>query len=110
MKRDDGGSVTAELAVALPAVVLLIVLCVASLAAAARQVRLEQAAAQAARLVARGEDDARTAGAVAALVAGATLEVTADGELVCAVVTAPSGVPLPVPPLRARSGALGGGW
>jgi Flp pilus assembly protein TadG len=58
--------VTAEFAVALPAVVLVLVLGVSALSAAGRQVRLQDAAADAARLVGRGEDPARAGSAVAA--------------------------------------------
>jgi hypothetical protein len=61
---DDGGSATAEFAVIVPAVVLLIALTAGSLSAVGRLVRLEQAVAQAARLAARGET-----GRVAELVA-----------------------------------------
>ena len=52
---DDRGSVVAEFAVALPAVVLVLVLGAGALSAGARHVRLQDAAADAARLVARGE-------------------------------------------------------
>ena len=52
--RDEQGSATAEFAVVLPAVVLVIALTIGGLAAAGRQVRLEHGAAQAVRLAARG--------------------------------------------------------
>lgn len=106
-RRDERGSVTAEFAVVVPAVVLVMLLCAATLTGAARQVRLEQAVAQAARLAARGEDDARVWGAAAAL--GGTVSVRDDGDLVCATATAPPAVALPLPPLRASSCALSGG-
>jgi hypothetical protein len=108
MSGHDRGSVTAELAVVMPAVVLVIVLAVASLSAAGRQVRLEQATAQAARLAARGEDDAAARAAVAAA-GGVALRIGAEGDLVCVDAAAPARVPLPVPDLRARACALGEG-
>lgn len=107
-RHDDGGSATAEFAVVVPAVVLLIALTAGTLTAVGRQVRLENAAAQAARLAARGEPD-RTSAIVAAIADGAVEGVTVDGDLVCVAATAPSGVPLPLPPLRARACALDGG-
>jgi len=62
---DDGGSATAEFAVIVPAVVLLIALTAGSLSAVGRLVRLEQAVAQAARLAARGDGLRRRPRAVA---------------------------------------------
>ncbi len=47
--RADRGSVTAELAVAMPAVVLLVAFCVGAVGLAGQQVRLQHSAAQAAR-------------------------------------------------------------
>lgn len=109
VRRDDRGSVTAEFAVVVPAALLVVLLAVATLLAAGTQIRLEHGAAQAARLVARGEDDARARSAVTAAVTGAGLDIRRDGDLVCAVTTVASGVPLPLPPLRAESCALAGG-
>lgn len=107
-RHDDGGSATAEFVVVVPAVVLLIVLTAGTLTAVGRQMRLENAAAQAARLAARGESD--RAGAVVEAIADARVDaVAADGDLVCVTASAPSGAPLPIPPLRARSCALDGG-
>ena len=51
----DRGSVAAELAFALPAVVLALLLGAGALGAAARQVSLQDAAADAARLLGRGK-------------------------------------------------------
>lgn len=105
----DAGSATAEFAVVVPAVVLLIALVAGTLSATGRQVRLEHAAAQAARLIARGESDGGAEHVLAAI-AGATLsDISVDGDLVCVEVTAPAGLAVPVPALRARSCALDGG-
>jgi len=109
MRGDDRGSATAEFAVVVPAVVLVIALTAGCLAAAGRQVRLEQGVAQAARLAARGEPADRVTGIVAAVAGGAVDGVSDDGDLVCVSASAPTRLPLPVPPLRARSCALSGG-
>ncbi|MFV0375113.1 TadE family type IV pilus minor pilin [Microbacterium sp.] len=105
---DDRGSVTAELAVALPAVLLVIVLAVSALGVGGAQVRLEQAAAQGARVAARGEAE-RVPEVVAALTGSATAVVSASGDLVCVTTSADAPGPLPMPPLVARSCALGEG-
>ncbi|WP_341997702.1 hypothetical protein MRBLWH7_003999 [Microbacterium sp. LWH7-1.2] len=85
---DDRGAVVAEFAVALPAVVLVLVLGVGALAAASRQVRLQDAVADAARLSARGESDQRVRDAVATTVGEASVEITPRGDLVCVSATA----------------------
>ena len=105
---DDRGSVAAELAVALPAVLVVLVLGIGALFAASTQVRLQDVAADGARLVARGEPEDRAAGVVAQ-VAGASAAVSWSGELVCVTASASprvAGVPIP---LRAVSCALDGG-
>ncbi|GAA3760474.1 hypothetical protein GCM10022240_11430 [Microbacterium kribbense] len=108
-RRGDRGSVTAEFAVAVPAVVLVLVLGAATLGACSRQVRLQDAAADAARLVARGESTARAGSVLAGAVAGATARVARHDDLVCVIASAPAGLPVPIPPLRASSCALDGG-
>jgi len=60
-----------------------LVLGVGALAGAARQVRLQDAVADAARLSARGEADQRARDAVSAAVAGASVEIAPRGDLVC---------------------------
>lgn len=109
LRRDQRGSVAAEFAVVAPAVVLVVLLAVTTLAASGRQVRLEQAAAQGARLAARGESDGRVRAIVADLVDGAGAGIRTEGELVCVEATASHSVPLPLPPLRATACALAGG-
>jgi len=106
MRRDERGSVAAEFAVTVPAVVLIIVLAVSALSVGARQVRLEHAAAQAARLAAREESPDRVQAAASALASGATVQTRREGDLVCADLSAGVGVPLPLPDLRATSCAL----
>ncbi|MGP3534751.1 TadE family type IV pilus minor pilin [Microbacterium sp. RD1] len=97
---------TAEFAVALPAVLLVVLLGLGALGAGARQVRLQDAAADAARLVARGEEPARAMALVAA--AGGSAAVEEGGDLVCVVARAPAALP-GLPEAVARSCALAGG-
>jgi len=107
---DDRGAVAAELALALPAVVLTLLLGAGALGAAARQVSLQDAAADAARLLARGEQTAAAAGRVTAAVPGAGFASRADGDLVCVTASLDVAVGgLISLPLRASSCALDGG-
>lgn len=78
---------TAELAVALPAVVLLLAFCIGAVGVAGQQVRLQYAAAQAARDAGRQQSD----------------------DVVCVTLTEPAGPPLAALTLSARSCAPGGG-
>lgn len=106
--RGERGSVAAEFAVALPAILLVLWLAVGTLGAGARMVRLQDAAADAARLSARGESDVRAA-AVVKSVGGSAL-ILLRGDLVCVTASAPFPLPLlPLPPLSATSCALAGG-
>jgi hypothetical protein len=105
----DRGSVSAEFAVALPAIILLLVLCVGVLSSASRQVRLQDATADAARLIARGDDEARALGLISGAVPDARGSVESEGDLVCVSASAPLGVPLLDMRLTASSCALDGG-
>ncbi len=102
-RRGDRGSVTAEFAIALPAAVLVLALGAGVLAACGHQIRLQDAATDAARLAARGEAD-RGTGLVSDV--GGAASVSHDGDLVCVTATAPVGAPLVGIVLRARSCAL----
>ena len=74
------GAVTAEFAVALPAVLLVLGLLLAGSAAGLTQLRLEEAARAGARALARGEDAAAVGGIVRQLAGeSARSTVTADG-------------------------------
>ncbi|HEX7352956.1 TadE family type IV pilus minor pilin [Brachybacterium sp.] len=73
--RDDRGSATAETAIVLPVVVVMVVLVLFTGAGLGSQLRLESAARGAARELARGED-AATAVAVAQRIGGEDIEVT----------------------------------
>lgn len=108
--RAERGSVAAELAVALPAALLALLLGVGALSAAATQVSLQDAAADAARLIGRGESTSRAAGVVATAVDGARSASRADGDLVCVTASVDLRVGRIIAvPLRASSCALAGG-
>lgn len=104
MMRSDRGSVTAELALALPAVALVLACCLTGMQVAAQQVRLQDAAAAAARALARDE----ALSVAARLYPGASVAGHSDGDLVCATLTARATGMLPIR-LRATGCALGGG-
>lgn len=90
---DAAGSVAAEFTVAIPAVVVVLACCVGGIQAASQQVRLTDAAADAARSLARGDPiDVATSRAQA--VAGeASLSTSQSGDFVCVTLTAMAGFP-----------------
>lgn len=78
VRRCERGMVTAELAVAIPAVVLVLALCLVAVGAAVDQIRCVDAARLAVRAAARGDTVAHVrALAAEAAPAGATVEVSA---------------------------------
>ena len=94
--RGDRGTATAELAVVLPAVVLLAASGVWAVAAAAAQLRCVDAAGTGARALARGETTAAVSRAVAEVApAGAAVSISRTGDL--AVVEVRMRVRLPGP-------------
>lgn len=105
----ERGSATAELAVALPAVALVLAACLASVQLGAHQVRLTDASADAARALARGEP-AGEAASIAVRVAGPVeLSSAHDGAFVCVTLQARGGGLLDAITLRAESCAVEGG-
>lgn len=97
----DDGAVTAETAVVLPAIVLVLAVVLAGGAAAATQVRCEEAAGAAARVVARGESE-NAAVTEARSIAGDRAQVTVavrDGRAEAEVV-------MPAPGILGDWGAL----
>lgn len=74
------GAVTAELAVGLPAVVLLVVAVLTGAAAGMTQLRVEEAARAAAREIMRGGSAEADAAARRIAGPGARVSITADGE------------------------------
>lgn len=84
--RDEGG-VTVEAALAIASLITVLTLCLGAVLCVSQQVRCQDAAREAARLVARG-DEARAV-EVAARVApqGAHIEVSVEDDLVVATVS-----------------------
>jgi len=105
--RSERGSVTAEFAAVVPAVILLLACCLAALQIAGQQLRLQDAAADVSRSIARGGGGGSEAARV-----GAAVSVTQNGDLVCTRLSArsrsPAGVLLGLT-LSASSCALGDG-
>ncbi|MGV9269920.1 TadE family type IV pilus minor pilin [Kitasatospora sp. NPDC003701] len=91
-RRRDAGFVTAETAVALPALVLLAVMLIWGVLAAAAQIRCVDAARVGARAAARGEADAAEI-ARAAAPPGAAVRVAVEADTVRVTVDAPSAAP-----------------
>ncbi|MBM7829892.1 Flp pilus assembly protein TadG [Agromyces cerinus] len=100
---------TAEFAVALPAIALVLAACLASVQLAAQQVRLTDAAADAARALGRGESESEAAAIAERISGGAGLSTATDGQFVCATLTASGGGLLAAIELRAESCAVTGG-
>ena len=87
-KGSGRGAVTAEFAVALPAVVLLLAMVLAGSAAGVTQLRFEEAARAGARALARGQSAADVDGIVRRLAGeSAGSAVTSDGEWSCVIVS-----------------------
>lgn len=91
-RRRDRGMVTAELAVAIPVVVLVLAVCAAGITACIDQIRCVDAARAAARSAARGDppDESRRL-ALTAAPSGASVVVDRGGSQVRVVVTARAG-------------------
>lgn len=89
------GSVTAEFAVAVPAIIVLLSILLGAGSAAVCQVRAEEAARAAARTLARGEGPAAVAREVAR-VAGTGAEHTIDSSAGVVTVRVSTAVPGPV--------------
>jgi hypothetical protein len=103
--RADRGSATAEFALAFPAVLGVVALLLGGVQVAALQLRAQDAAADAARGLGRGDSAAAVAGRLERQVPGAGLSSWADGDLRCVrVEVAPTGA-VALLGLRARAGA-----
>lgn len=97
---------TAEFAVALPAVIVVLAACLTGMQVAGKQLLLQDAAAHAARSVARGELASTAAARAAMEVPGASLAQHSDGDLACVILQAPAAFGLRI---SAKSCALAGG-
>jgi hypothetical protein len=94
-RAEDRGAVTAEFAVALPAVLLLLAMLLTGAAAGVTQLRLEEGARAGARALARGDDSAAVERIVRTLSgASASAAVAAEGEWLSVTVTGRVGGPL----------------
>lgn len=103
--RHERGSATAEFALAFPAVLGVVALLLGGVQVAALQVRAQDAAADAARGLGRGDALAAVGARLDRQVPGAVLSSWADGDLRCVrVEVAPAG-PVAVLGLRAVAGS-----
>lgn len=84
----ERGSVTVEAAVALSAIVVVLMLCLAGIGCLVTAVRVTDAAGEAARLAARGDQAAARSAVQQLAPAGSTLSLS-DGDPVTARVSAP---------------------
>lgn len=102
---------TAEFAAAMPAVILVLACCLAAIQLAGSQSRLQDAAAIAARSIARAAGSADPVIALMnSLVPGAAVQTESQGDLICVRLSMPGTVGgLSVVMLSARSCALGVG-
>ena len=92
MAQPERGSVAAEFAVAMPAVLLVLMTALGGVQLAGLQLRAQDAAADAARSYARGDPAGLVAARLARQLPGARVARSGRGDLVCARVTAaPSG-------------------
>jgi hypothetical protein len=108
----DAGYVTAETAMVLPVLAILLAVGLWAIAVAGAQVRCVDAARDAARAVARGESDASaSAAAAAAAPDGARIDVRHDGDRIVVVVSVTVGKgygplsALPIPTVSATATA-----
>jgi len=88
----DAGSVAAEFAIAMPAVLLVLAAALGGTQLAGLQLRAQDAAADAARLLGRG-DGAAVGAHVAARLPGASWASSTRGDFVCVRVTVAPGGP-----------------
>jgi Flp pilus assembly protein TadG len=109
-RAPERGAVTAELAVGLPVVVLVLGACLGGLGIATAQLRAHDAAADAARLLGRGEPLARAEALVARTAPGGRLTIARADELVCATVTVEQRLLLVPIAVAGSSCALDAGW
>jgi hypothetical protein len=105
-RRHDSGAITAELALALPAVVLVVAVVLVTLAAGGLQLRAADAARTGARLAALGLDDDAVVARLERVLPGADVRVLRDPPWVeVTVAAAAAGGWLTSGPLPVRSSA-----
>jgi Flp pilus assembly protein TadG len=81
--------VTAEFAVVMPAVVLVLIIALGALQLAGKQVQLQAAAASVARLAARGD---KQSSAILDALPGSTASQTRTGDLICVRASMPAAI------------------
>ena len=89
----DRGSAVAEFAIALPAVLLVLATMLGGVQLGTLQLRLQDAAADAARALGRGDSAAALASRISGQSPNAQLSVTRPAGLVCAHLVAPAAPP-----------------
>ncbi len=109
-RAPERGAVTAELAVGLPVIVLVLGACLGGLGVATTTLRAHDAAADAARLLGRGEPLTRAEQVVARTVPGGHLAVTRPEELVCVTIELEQRLLLVPLTVVGSSCALDAGW
>lgn len=111
MRASERGSVAAEFAVAMPAVILVLATALGGVQLAGLQLRAQDAAADAARSYARGDPSGVVSARLARQVPGAGVSRYGRGDLVCARVTVSPTGPIARFGIRvsASSCALAGG-
>lgn len=105
MLVSDGGLVVAELAITLPAVVLMIGLVLGCAGVGAQQVRVQDAAADVARLLGRGEPEVEALAVAQRAVAEVGLAIERSAGLVCVQLHAPARVIVALPVVQVRGEA-----
>jgi len=111
-EQNELGSAAAEFAVAIPAVVLVLACCLSAIQVASQQVRLTDAAADAARTLARGDPVGVATARVHRIDASAVLNTSTTGDFVCVQLSSPAGFgPAALAGVRVRASgcALAGG-
>ncbi|GAA4166080.1 hypothetical protein GCM10022286_30140 [Gryllotalpicola daejeonensis] len=86
----ERGTVTAEFAVVLPSVMLVLALCLGAVNVIGQQVALGSLAASGARMLARGDDPGAVRAQVVSAAPGAALAQSTDGAFVCVALTRPA--------------------
>ena len=89
LRNTDGGSVTAEFAIVVPAVIAVLALVMGAIALGRDALAVTTAAHQAARAIARGDDPAQVQFVVLDRLPGATVDVLRAAREVCVTVQAP---------------------
>lgn len=87
---EERGSATAEFAAVIPAIALVLALCLGGVQTLAQQVRLADAAGDAVRVVARGEGEGQAHSIAAAIAGAVSVSVAHRGEFICLELSAPA--------------------